>query len=46
MLRIVLQVFYYDRELRRETWGLDMIYVASLIVLVVVFGMAVLRSVG
>ena len=40
LLRIVLQIFYYDPEIRRENRGLDMLYVASLIVLVVVFGMA------
>ena|SRR5580692_5736582 len=35
LLRIVLQIFYYDREIRRENWGLDLMYVVSLIVLVV-----------
>jgi hypothetical protein len=35
-----LQIFYYDREIRRENWGLDLIYVVSLIVLVMVFGLA------
>jgi len=40
LLRIVLQIFYYDREIRRENWGLDLIYVVSLIVLVMVFGLA------
>jgi hypothetical protein len=40
LLRIVLQIFYYDREIRRENRGLDMLYVGSLIVLVVVFGVA------
>lgn len=43
MLRIVLQVFYYDRELRRENRGLDTLYVGSLIVLVLVFGVAAIR---
>ncbi len=46
LLRIVLQVFYYDRAMRRANWGLDMIYMGSLIVLVVVFGIAALRPVG
>ena len=46
LLRIVLQVFYYDRAVRRANWGLDMIYLGSLIVLVVVFGVAALRPVG
>jgi|SRR5580698_8427739 hypothetical protein len=45
LLRIVLQVFYYDREIRRENRVLDLLYVASLIVLVVIFGMAV-RAAG
>ena len=44
LLRIVLQIFYYDRELRRENRGLDTLYVGSLIVLVVVFGIAAIRS--
>jgi hypothetical protein len=43
LLRIGLQIFYYDREVRRENRGLDMIYVGSLIVLVVIFGMAAMR---
>ena len=42
LLRIVLQIFYYDREVRRENRGLDMLYVGALIVLVVVFGVAAL----
>ena len=45
LLRILLQVFYYDREIRRENWGLDMLYVGSLIVLVVIFGVAAVRVV-
>ncbi len=43
LLRIVLQIFYYDRQMRRENRGLDMLYVASLATLVVVFGLAALR---
>ncbi len=46
LLRIVLQIFYYDREIRRENWGLDMMYVVALIVLVMIFGMAALRPVA
>jgi hypothetical protein len=42
LLRIVLQIFYYDREIRRENRGLDMIYLGSLAVLVVIFGIAAL----
>jgi hypothetical protein len=45
LLRIVLQLFYYDREIRRENRVLDSMYLASLIVLVVVFGAAVIRVV-
>lgn len=44
LLRIGLQVFYYDPEVRRENRGLDALYVAALAVLVVVFGIAVLRT--
>jgi hypothetical protein len=43
LLRIVLQIFYYDREVRRESRGLDGMYLGALIVLVVIFGMAALR---
>jgi hypothetical protein len=43
LLRIVLQVFYYDKELRRENRGLDTLYVGSLIGLVLVFGVAAIR---
>lgn len=45
-LRIGLQIFYYDREVRRENWGLEMMYLGSLAVLVVILGMAALRPVG
>jgi len=46
LLRIGLQVFYYDREIRRENRGLDMLYVVALIVLVGIFGLAAIRPVG
>jgi len=46
LLRIVLQIFYYDREVRRENQGLDLLYLGSLIVLVAIFGTAALRNVG
>jgi hypothetical protein len=46
LLRIVLQIFYYDREIRRENWVLDWMYVGSLIVLVAVFGVAAIKPVG
>jgi hypothetical protein len=45
LLRIVLQIFYYDGEVRRENQVLDRLYVGALIVLVVIFGMAALRPV-
>ena len=45
LLRIVLQVFYYDREVRRENRGLDGMYLGSLVVLVVIFGMAAVTPV-
>jgi len=43
LLRIVLQAFYYDKELRRENRALDTLYVGSLIVMVFVFGIAAIR---
>jgi hypothetical protein len=43
LLRIVLQVFYYDPEIRRENRGLDTLYLVALVLLVAVFGVAVLR---
>jgi len=46
LLRIALQVFYYDREIRRENWVLDTMYLGALVVLVLVFGVAALRLVG
>src|SRR5579862_1911969 len=39
-LRIVLQLFYYDPEVRRENRGLDFLYVGSLAVLVTIFAIA------
>jgi len=46
LLRIVLQIFYYDREIRRENYVLDTMYLGSLTALVVVFGMAAISPVG
>ena len=43
LLRIALQVFYYDREIRRQNRTLDALYMVSLVVLVLVFGTAALR---
>lgn len=40
LLRIGLQVFYYDHEIRGENRALDLLYVGSLAVLVVTFGIA------
>ena len=44
LLRIVLQILYYDPEVRRQNRVLDSMYLASLALLVVVFGTAVLRT--
>ena len=46
LLRIGLQISYYDDEVRRENRGLDLLYVGSLVVLVGIFGFAALRPVG
>lgn len=46
LLRIVLQIFYYDGELRRENRVLDALYVIALITLVAVFGVAVVHPVA
>jgi hypothetical protein len=46
LLRLVLQIFYYDREVRRENRVLDMMYLGALLMLVVIFGMARLRAAG
>ncbi len=43
LLRVALQIGYYDPEVRRENRGLDMLYLGSLVILVVVFGVAALR---
>lgn len=40
LLRIVLQLFYYDPEVRRENRALDSLYLASLVALVAIFGLA------
>ena len=40
LLRIVLQVVYYDGEIRRENRVLDSLYLVSLVLLVIVFGTA------
>ena len=40
LLRIVLQVFYYDREVRRENRALDTLYLGTLAALAVIFGAA------
>ena len=43
LLRIVLQIFYYDPEVRRENRLLDGLYIFALVVLVGVFGIAAVR---
>lgn len=40
LLRIMLQCFYYDREVRRENRLMDTLYLAALVVLVGIFGWA------
>jgi hypothetical protein len=45
LLRIILQIFYYDGKIRRENRAWDLLYLGALIVLVVVFGVAVLKPV-
>jgi len=40
LLRLALQLFYYDPALRRENRALDSFYLLSLAVLVLVFGTA------
>lgn len=46
LLRIVLQLVYYDREVRRANWALDTLYIGALIVLVAIFGTTALGLVG
>jgi hypothetical protein len=46
LLRIVLQLSYYDREVRRENRALDTLYLVSLAGLVLIFGLATLHPVG
>ena len=46
LLRIGLQISYYDDEVRRENRGLDLLYVGSLVVLVGIFGFVAIRPVG
>lgn len=39
-LRLPLQLFYYDAELRRQNRGLDVAYVLGLVALIAIFGTA------
>lgn len=43
LLRIILQLLYYDHDVRRENRVLDILYLGSLLVLVMVFGVAAWR---
>lgn len=45
LLRIFLQSFYYDREIRRVNRVLDSLYLASLVVLVGIFGWVLIHPV-
>ena len=38
LLRILLQCFYYDRDVRRANRALDALYLLSLVMLVLIFG--------
>jgi len=40
LLRIVLQWFYYDREIRRANRWLDALYLTGLVALSAIFGWA------
>jgi len=44
LLRIALQLFYYDREARRQSRLLDLLYLGALIFLSAVFGAAALGA--
>lgn len=44
LLRIVLQIAYYDRQIRRENWRLDLLYLVALVVLVVIFAGAAMKA--
>jgi hypothetical protein len=43
LLRIILQLLYYDRETRRANRFLDFLYIASLTLMVIIFGVTALR---
>ena len=45
VLRIGLQIFYYDPEIRRQNRALDVLYLIALVVLVLVFAVAAFRPV-
>jgi hypothetical protein len=45
LLRIFLQLFYYDGEVRRANRALDALYLLSLCVLVGIFGFVTIRPV-
>lgn len=43
LLRIGLQVFYYDADVRRQNREWDVMYLGALVILVAIFGVAALR---
>jgi len=43
-LRLPLQLFYYDGELRRQNRALDVVYVLALVALIAIFGAAALTG--
>ncbi len=45
LLRIILQLFYYDREIRYDNRFLDFLYLVSLALMMVIFGASALSPV-
>ena len=43
LLRIVLQIFFYDAAVRRENRALDLLYLTGLTMLVAILGVAAVR---
>jgi len=45
-LRLPLQIFYYDGELRRQNRALDVVYVLALVALIAIFGAVAVSTRG
>lgn len=43
LLRMGLQIFYYDADVRHQNRGFDLMYLGALVILVAIFGVAALR---